>query len=77
MRVLPPAPVTAVSGVLVFLDPASPDFDRDWEQLAEHVVALLRGKPYDRDLTDLIGELSTRSERFRTRRRCRRCTRCG
>lgn len=54
----------------VFLDPASRDFYRDWEQLAEDVVALLRGEagrnPYDKDLTDLIGELSTRSERFRT-----------
>ena len=54
----------------VFLDPASQDFYRDWEQLAKDVVALLRGeagrKPYDRDLTDLIGELSTRSEPFRT-----------
>jgi hypothetical protein len=54
----------------VFLDPAAHDFYRDWEQLAEDVVALLRGEagrsPYDRDLTDLIGELSTRSDRFRT-----------
>ncbi|MET0420035.1 MAG: helix-turn-helix transcriptional regulator [Actinoplanes sp.] len=54
----------------VFLDRASQDFYRDWEQLAEDVVALLRGEagrnPYDRDLTDLIGELSTRSEFFRT-----------
>ena len=53
----------------VFLDPASQEFYRDWERLAEDVVALLRGEagrnPYDRDLTDLIGELSTRSERFR------------
>ena len=34
------------------------------------MVALLRGEagpnPYDKDLTDLIGELSTRSEEFRT-----------
>ncbi|WP_433360366.1 helix-turn-helix transcriptional regulator [Actinoplanes sp. CA-142083] len=54
----------------VFLDPASQDFYRDWEQLAEDVVALLRGEagrnPYDKDLTDLVGELSTRSDRFRT-----------
>ncbi|MBM2622359.1 helix-turn-helix domain-containing protein [Actinoplanes sp. LDG1-06] len=53
----------------VFLDPASQDFYRDWEQLAEDVVALLRGEagrdPYDRKLTDLIGELTTRSEFFR------------
>jgi transcriptional regulator with XRE-family HTH domain len=54
----------------VFLDPASQHFYRDWEQLAEDVVALLRGEagrnPYDKDLTDLIGELSTRSDLFRT-----------
>jgi hypothetical protein len=54
----------------IFLDPAAQDFYRDWEQLAEDVVALLRGEagrdPYDRNLTDLIGELSTRSDQFRT-----------
>nr|WP_307834113.1 helix-turn-helix transcriptional regulator [Actinoplanes lichenicola] len=54
----------------IYLDPASQEFYRDWEQLAEDVVALLRGEagrnPYDRGLTDLIGELSTRSEIFRT-----------
>ncbi|MEV4343261.1 helix-turn-helix transcriptional regulator [Actinoplanes sp. NPDC049596] len=53
-----------------FLDPASQTFYRGWERLAEDVVALLRGEagrdPYDKDLTDLIGELSTRSDRFRT-----------
>jgi transcriptional regulator with XRE-family HTH domain len=54
----------------IFLDPAAQDFYQDWEQLAEEVAALLRGEagrnPYDRDLTDLIGELSTRSDHFRT-----------
>jgi hypothetical protein len=54
----------------VFLDPASQEFYRDWRQLAEDVVALLRAEagrnPYDKDLIDLIGELSTRSEEFRT-----------
>ncbi|WP_305787206.1 helix-turn-helix transcriptional regulator [Symbioplanes lichenis] len=54
----------------IFLDPASHDFYRDWEQLAQDVVALLRGEagrdPYDRNLTDLVGELSTRSDQFRT-----------
>jgi transcriptional regulator with XRE-family HTH domain len=57
-------------GRFIFLDPAARDFYRDWEQLAEDVVALLRSEagrnPYDRDLTDLIGELSTRSDPFRT-----------
>jgi transcriptional regulator with XRE-family HTH domain len=54
----------------LFLDPAAQDFYRDWDHLAEDVVALLRGEagrnPYDRGLTDLIGELSTRSDQFRT-----------
>ena len=54
----------------IYLDPASQTFYRDWAQVAEDIVALLRGEagrhPYDRDLTDLIGELSTRSDPFRT-----------
>jgi transcriptional regulator with XRE-family HTH domain len=54
----------------IFLDPASRDFYVDWERLAGDTVALLRAEagrdPYDRDLTDLIGALSTRSETFRT-----------
>jgi transcriptional regulator with XRE-family HTH domain len=54
----------------MFLDPAAQEFYRDWARPAEDVVALLRGEagrdPYDKDLTDLIGELSTRSEQFRT-----------
>ncbi|MCU1515845.1 MAG: hypothetical protein JWQ75_566, partial [Pseudarthrobacter sp.] len=43
----------------------------DWEQNANDVVAILRSyagrKPHDRSLSDLIGELATRSEEFRTR----------
>jgi transcriptional regulator with XRE-family HTH domain len=54
----------------LFLDPASQEFYLDWERIAEDIVALLRGEagrnPYDRELTDLVGELSTRSEQFRT-----------
>jgi transcriptional regulator with XRE-family HTH domain len=53
----------------MFLDPAAQSFYRDWESLAGDTVALLRAEagrdPYDRALTDLIGELSTRSEVFR------------
>ena len=55
----------------VFLDPRAPDFYVDWEQVASDAVAILRSEagrdPYDRDLSDLVGELSTRSELFRTR----------
>ena len=55
----------------VFLDPRATDFYRDWETIANDVVALLRAEagrdPYDRALSDLVGELSTRSEDFRVR----------
>src|ERR671911_2956906 len=55
----------------VFLSPRAPDFYRDWERAADDTVAILRTEagrnPYDRDLSDLVGELSTRSEEFRTR----------
>ncbi|WP_030381102.1 MULTISPECIES: helix-turn-helix transcriptional regulator [unclassified Streptomyces] len=54
-----------------FLDPASRRFYPDWEPFADIAVAILRTEagrdPHDRDLHDLIGELSTRSEEFRTR----------
>ena len=54
-----------------FLDPRAQDFYPDWERAANDHVAMLRTEagrsPYDRALTDLIGELSTRSEEFRTR----------
>jgi transcriptional regulator with XRE-family HTH domain len=54
----------------LFLDPRSQDFYPDWETVAADSVAALRAEagrnPYDRGLTDLIGELSTRSEPFRT-----------
>lgn len=54
----------------IFLDPAAQDFYLDWAVLAQDIVAVLRGEagrdPYDRGLSDLIGELSTRSEEFRT-----------
>ncbi|MFB6609024.1 helix-turn-helix domain-containing protein [Agromyces sp. NPDC056379] len=53
-----------------FLDPAAADFYPDWDRVTQDVVAALRGEagrnPYDKRLTDLVGELSTRSERFRT-----------
>ena len=54
-----------------FLNPRAHDLYADWERAANDGVALLRAEagrdPYDRDLTDLIGELSTRSDEFRTR----------
>jgi transcriptional regulator with XRE-family HTH domain len=55
----------------VFLDPHASEFFRDYDKAANDTVALLRAEagrdPYDRDLSDLIGQLSTRSEEFRTR----------
>jgi hypothetical protein len=47
------------------------EFFVDWEGAANDLVANLRTEagrnPYDRGLQDLVGELSTRSEAFRTR----------
>ena len=55
----------------VFSNPRSRDFFADWDRAANDTVAILRSEagrdPYDRGLSDLVGELSTRSEEFRTR----------
>lgn len=55
----------------VFLDPRARTFFLDWDRAAGDAVATLRTEagrtPYDRSLSDLIGELSTRSEEFSTR----------
>ena len=54
-----------------FLDPAARDFWVQWDRSAGDTVGMLRvlaGRdPHDRDLHDLIGELSTRSADFRER----------
>lgn len=54
-----------------FLDPASRRFYPDWDLFANVAVAILRTEagrnPHDKDLHDLVGELSTRSEEFRSR----------
>ncbi len=54
----------------LFLDPRSQDFYTSWRTVAADCVAALRTEagrnPYDRALTDLVGELSTRSDPFRT-----------
>jgi transcriptional regulator with XRE-family HTH domain len=59
------------SARFLFLDPAASDFYVDWDKTANDAVAILRGEagrnPHDRRLSDLVGELSTRSEAFRTR----------
>jgi transcriptional regulator with XRE-family HTH domain len=58
------------SARFAFLDPRAPSFYLDWQSIAKDMVAVLHeaaGRdPYDRELSDLVGELSTRSETFRT-----------
>ncbi len=69
MDLAPPRP--ANHGRFVFLDPRAHSFFLDWERVANDTVAMLRAEagrdPHDRDLSDLVGELSTRSEDFRVR----------
>ena len=59
------------SARFIFLDSRAPEFYVDWEQVATDAVGVLRSEagrdPYDRELSDLVGQLSTRSETFRTR----------
>ena len=54
-----------------FLNPAAGIFYPDWEQAADSIVASMRSaagrNPHDKSLTDLIGELVTRSDAFRLR----------
>jgi transcriptional regulator with XRE-family HTH domain len=55
-----------------FLDlDAAHDFYPDWDGAADTCVAILRTEagrdPHDKDLHDLVGELSTRSDDFRRR----------
>ncbi len=62
---------TPNSARFVFLSPAAPEFFLDFDKIQDDAVAFLRAEagrdPYDKELQDLIGELSTRSERFRQR----------
>ncbi|MFK0106604.1 helix-turn-helix transcriptional regulator [Streptomyces sp. NPDC091217] len=59
------------SARFMFLDPASRDFWADWDKGADDSVAFLRTEtgraPHDKALTDLIGELTTRSDDFARR----------
>lgn len=54
-----------------FLDSAARRFYPDWDLAADTAVAILRtaaGRdPHDKELHDLVGELSTRSDEFRRR----------
>ena len=55
----------------IFLNPRAGEFFVDWETMANDAVAILRAEagrdPYDKRLSDLIGEMSTRSDDFRVR----------
>jgi transcriptional regulator with XRE-family HTH domain len=65
----PVRPVNAAR--FVFLSRSAKDFFLDWDTIANDTVSMLRAEagrdPYDRNLSDLIGELSTRSDDFRVR----------
>jgi transcriptional regulator with XRE-family HTH domain len=54
-----------------FLDPRARDFYPDWDGASRITAALLRAeagrRPHDAQLRELVGELSTVSEEFRTR----------
>jgi hypothetical protein len=51
-----------------YLDPRAKDFHAEWNRIAGECVAALRAQagrePFDRELSDLIGELSTQCEEF-------------
>jgi transcriptional regulator with XRE-family HTH domain len=59
------------SARFLFLDPAASEFFIDYDTVLNDCVAFLRAEagrePYDKELSELVGELSTRSEDFRHR----------
>ncbi len=61
----------ANSARFIFLSPASRTYFPDWDQAADSTVASMRvaagRNPHDKALTDIIGELVTRSDTFRLR----------
>jgi transcriptional regulator with XRE-family HTH domain len=65
----PLRPVNAAR--FVFLNKRAKEFFVDWDLIANDTVSILRAEagrdPYDKNLSDLIGELSTRSDDFRVR----------
>jgi transcriptional regulator with XRE-family HTH domain len=69
MYVDPARPVNVAR--FVFLNGHARTFFLNWQSAANDLVAALRTEagrnPYDQGLSDLVGELSVRSEEFRTR----------
>lgn len=61
---------TANFGRFIFLNPRSRELFPDWERVVGDTVGLLRSEagrdPHNRCLMDLVGELSTQNEHFRT-----------
>lgn len=61
----------AEHGPVHLLTAHASDFFADWEKIANDAVAILRAEagrdPFDQVLSNLVGELSTRSEDFRVR----------
>lgn len=59
------------SARFLFLDPVAPEFFVDYDKALNDCVAFLRAEagrdPYDKELSELVGELSTRSDDFRRR----------
>jgi transcriptional regulator with XRE-family HTH domain len=55
----------------IYLDPSAREFFADWDRAADDIAAMLRSEagsnPHDKQLIELIGELSTSSEVFRAR----------
>jgi transcriptional regulator with XRE-family HTH domain len=55
----------------IYLDPSAREFFADWDRAADDIAAMLRSEagsnPHDKQLIELIGELSTSSEIFRAR----------
>jgi transcriptional regulator with XRE-family HTH domain len=68
---VPPAAMPVNFARFCFLDPQARRLYPDWEGAANVTVAVLRREagrdPLDRGLADLVGELATRSDEFRTR----------
>jgi len=68
-EMLDDGPHPANAARFIFLDPRARSFYREWEAQTRQIVAVLRTEagrsPYDRRLTGLVGELSTRSDLFR------------
>jgi PAS domain-containing protein len=65
------SPVGVNAARFLLLDPRGAQFYPDWDRAVDDVVALLRAQvariPGDKGISDLVGELSTRSETFRAR----------